>query len=201
MKTFRDLFPLGEGSQTERKAGFVDDALLVSCPWIFVSVMFLSAPDMRPNFFDKQISHRGRVIQEGVIVQRRNMAESFELDFYSFADFSDRVPGFPCGHHIAGLALRLGVVRTGLSKTSVLPKAGLGHFGWPSNKADSEQGRNGPIRFFPQGLVPLTVLHDGKSIIKLHLYTRQYLYRVGVVRVRLTDIIMVVSFRQQVTRK
>lgn len=31
---------------------------------LFVSVMFLHAPDMRPNFFDKQISHSGRVIQQ-----------------------------------------------------------------------------------------------------------------------------------------
>lgn len=116
-----------------------------------MSIMFLSAPDMRPIFFDKQISHSGRVIQKGVIVQRRDMAESFELDLYSFADFSDRVPGSPCGHHIAGLALRLGVVRTGFSKISLFPMAGLGQFSWPSNKAFSEQGRNGPVRFFPEG--------------------------------------------------
>ncbi len=78
------------------------------------------------------------------------MAESSELDLNSFADFSHRVPGSPCGHRIAGLALRLGVVKTGLSKTSVFPKAGLGQFSWPSNKAYSEQGRNGPIRFYPK---------------------------------------------------
>ena len=114
--------------------GLVDAALPVSCPWIFVSIMFLSAPDMRPNFFDKQISHSGRVIQEGVIVQRSNTAASFELDLCSFADFSDRVPGSPCGHRIAGHALRLGVVRTGLSEISLFPKAGLGQFSWPSNR-------------------------------------------------------------------
>lgn len=105
--------------------------------------------------FPKQISHSGRVIQKGVTVQGRNTAESFELDLYSFADFLERVPQFPCGHHIAGLALRLGVVRTGLSKSSVFPKAGLGQFSWPSNKAYSEQGRNGPIRYIP--------LRDGPS--------------------------------------
>lgn len=128
--------------------------LCLSCPWIFVSIMFLSAPDMRPNFLDKQISHSGRVIQKGVTVQGRNKAESFELDLYSFADFLERVPQFPCGHHIAGLALRLGVVRTGLSKSSVFPKAGLGQFSWPSNKAYSEQGRNGPIRYIPPRVGP-----------------------------------------------
>lgn len=88
-KTFRDRIPLGEGSLAERRVGLVDGAVPVSCPWIFVSIMFLSAPDMRPNFFDKQISHSGKVIQEGVTVQRRNMAESFELDLYSSTDFSD----------------------------------------------------------------------------------------------------------------
>lgn len=43
--------------------------LLTSCPWKFVNLMYLSAPDICPNFLDKQISHRGRVIQEGGIVQ------------------------------------------------------------------------------------------------------------------------------------
>lgn len=79
------------------------------------------------------------------------MAASFELDLSSFADFLSRVSGDPCGHHVAGFALRLGVVRTGLSKISVFPKASLGQFSWPSNKAHSEQSRNGPIRFFPEG--------------------------------------------------
>lgn len=83
-----------------------------------MSTIFLSAPDMCPLFFDKQLSHCGRVIPELVSVQRRNMAESFDLDLYSFADFSERVPRSPCGHHIAGLPSRLGVVRTGLSKKS-----------------------------------------------------------------------------------
>lgn len=35
-KTFRDPTPLGEGSLTGRRAGLVDGALPVSCPWIFV---------------------------------------------------------------------------------------------------------------------------------------------------------------------
>lgn len=92
--------------------------MLCLCPWIFESTILQSAPDMRPNFFNKQLSHSGRVIPAGISVQRRNMAECFELDLYSFADFSERVPRFPCGHYIAGLPLRLGVVRTGLSKKS-----------------------------------------------------------------------------------
>lgn len=142
VKTFR------EGSLTERRAGRCSACVLS------LDICEHNVPQ-RSRYasqflLEKQISHSGRVIQEGVIVQRRNMAESFELDLYSFAGFSDRVPGSPCGHHIAGLALRLGVVRTGLSEISVFPKAGLGQFSWPSNRAYSEQRRNGLIRFFPE---------------------------------------------------
>lgn len=86
------------------------------CPWIFGSIMLRSAPDMWPNFYDEHISHSGRVIQEGGTVQRSNTAAVFKLDLCSSADFSDREPGSPRGHHFAGLALRLGVVKTGLSK-------------------------------------------------------------------------------------
>lgn len=81
---------------------------VVSCPWIFANIMFLSVPDMRPDFSDKHISHSGRAIQEGVIVQRRNMAASFELDLSSFADFLSRVSGDPCGHHVDGFAFEAG---------------------------------------------------------------------------------------------
>lgn len=115
-----------------------------------------------PISLTNKISHLSRVIQEYFIVQRRNTAESFELELCSFAHFSDRVPGSPFGHHSAGLALRPGVVRTRLSKTPVFPKAGPRQFSWPSNKAFSEQGRNRPISGFSRGLVPFTGLHDDK---------------------------------------
>lgn len=74
MKTFRDLIPLGKGSPTERRVDLLM-LLFLSCPWISASIMFLSAPDMRPNSVDKQISHSGRVRREGVVVQGRNMVE------------------------------------------------------------------------------------------------------------------------------
>lgn len=84
-------------------------------------------------------------------------AQSFELKLYSFAHSSDRAADWllPLGPHGTAVAPRLGVARTGLSKTSVFPKAGLGQFSWSSNTVFSEQRRNRLIRIFPWGLVPL----------------------------------------------
>lgn len=84
-------------------------------------------------------------------------ARSFGLKLYSFAHSSDKATDWllPLGPHGTAVAPRLGVERTGLSKTSVFPKAGLGQFSWSSNTVFSEQGRNRLIRIFPRGLVPL----------------------------------------------
>lgn len=66
VKTFRYLIPLGESGPTERRHGLVDGALPVSCPWIFVSIMFLSAPHMRPNFQNKSLIAAGSSRRESL---------------------------------------------------------------------------------------------------------------------------------------
>lgn len=152
--SWRRLIILGEDGLTERRVGLVDDSLPM-----YLDIWehnIADAPNMRPNFFDKQLSHRGRLIPEGVSVQRRNMAEFFELDLYSFADFSEKVPRFPCGHHIAGLPLRLGVVRTGLSKKiSVFPMAGLGQLAGHQTRHTLNRVETPHQVFSPEGWSPL----------------------------------------------
>lgn len=106
----------------------------------------------------KKVAHPSRVIQEGDTVQRTlggvggvHSAQSFELKLHSFAHSSDRATDWllPLGLHGTAAALRLGVERTGLWKTSVFPKAGLRQFSRSSNTVFSEQGRNRLIRIFP----------------------------------------------------
>lgn len=92
-------------------------------------------------------------------------ARSFGLKLYSFAPSSYKatdwlLPLGPCG---TAVAPRLGVQRTGLSKTSVFPKAGLGQFSWSSNTVFSEQGEKQAYQNFSLRAGPIYVLHDGKS--------------------------------------
>lgn len=111
-----------------------------------------------------KISHHGRVIQEGVIVQRTFRGRSTILWVETLVLHTSQT---------GCLALPLGLTapvllqgwewrELGFQKP-VFPKAGLGQFSWSSNTAFSEQGRNRLIRIFPLRAGPTYVHHDGKS--------------------------------------